>query len=198
MTIVKEGEKEFIYSAVLKRRRLVKLDLDGSVIMNLSDRNTKVKGGFRDITGVAAAPDDSIFANMGYGSYIIHKFDKEGKLIKTFGGKGVEGDKFERPHTLSLDTRYGEPRLLVCERENRRLAHSDLEGKFISDYATSLRRPCAVSFHGDFCAVAELESRVAILDKKGTPVAFLGDNHDKKYWARFGIKPEQQKLGVFS
>jgi len=58
--------------------------------------------------------------------------------------------------------------------------HFALEGKFLDTYAKNLRRPCAVSFYSEYCTVAELESRVTILNKDGTPVAFLGDNPNKK------------------
>ena len=49
-----------------------------------------------------------------------------------------------------------------------------------------------------FLAVAELEARVTILDKSGTPVAFLGDNPDGKQWANFEVKPEDQHVGIFT
>ena len=199
MTIVKEGDKEFIYGAQLQHnKRIVKLDLDGKVVMEITPKTVKIQGGYNGITGVAVAPDGSIFASMGYGSNLIHKFDKTGKHLLTFGGRGAATDKFKTPHTLGIDTRFGEPRLLVCDREKRRLVHFDLNGKFISVHASHLRRPCAISIHGDVCAVAELESRVTILDKNGTPISFLGDNPNRKHWANFGVAPKDQKVGVFS
>ena len=97
-----------------------------------------------------------------------------------------------------LDLRYGEPRLLVCDRENRRLFHTDLDGNWIGEYATNLRRPCSVSILGEFCAVAELEARVTIIDKAGTPVSFLGDNPNKAQWAKFPIPPNEMSLGIFT
>lgn len=30
------------------------------------------------------------------------------------------------------------------------------------------------------------------------PVAFLGDNPDRKQWANFGVKPEDQRTGIFT
>ena len=47
-------------------------------------------------------------------------------------------------------------------------------------------------------AVAELESRVTIIDKTGTPVSFLGDNPNQAQWANFGVPPQEQKLGIFT
>ena len=205
MQIRKEGEKEFIYGAKLNAYggktapKVVKFDLEGNVVLEIPNASTgEVQGGFKGVTGIAVSKDGSIFVSIGYGSNLIHKFDQAGKLIKTFGGRGQAVEKFRTPHTLSIDTRFGDERLLIADREKRRLVHYDLDGKFIGVYASNLRRPCAVSFYGEFCAVAELESRVVILDKSGTPVSFVGDNSNKKQWANFGVKPADQKRGIFS
>ena len=73
----------------------------------------------------------------------------------------------------------------MADREKRRLVHFDLEGNWIGVHASNLRRPCAVRILGDTAAVAELESRVTLLDKTGTPLAFLGDNPNQTQWANF-------------
>lgn len=210
LQITTEGDKQFLYGAQLNafgsaeskkttKLRAVKLDLEGNVVMEIPHANSgEIPGGMGGVTGIAVAADGSIFVSMGYGSNLIHKFDKEGKLLKTFGGKGGEKEKFNTCHGLAIDTRFGAPRLLVCDREKRRLVHFDLEGTFIGEYSTNLRRPCSVSFFGEYCAVAELEARVVILDKNGTPVSFLGDNPNKAQWAGYGVKPQDQKPGIFS
>ena len=206
LQIVSEGDKEYLYGAQLggkrdskENLRALKIDLDGNIVMEIPNKNTgEIPGGVKGITGIAVAADGSIFVSMGYGSNLIHKFDKVGKLLKTFGGPGKELEKFKTCHGLGIDTRFGEPRLLVCDRAKRRLVHLDLDGNWIGEHAKNLRRPCAVSFHGDYCAVAELEARVVILDKNGSPVSFVGDNPNKKQWAGFRVKPEDQKLGIFT
>ena len=78
------------------------------------------------------------------------------------------------------------------------LLHFDLEGNWIGIHASNLRLPCAISFHGEHVAVAELKARVTILDKTGTPVAFLGDNPNQAQWANFGVAPQDQRLGIFT
>ena len=106
-------------------------------------------------------------------------------------------NQFKTCHGIALDARFGAPRLLICDRENRRLVHTDLEGKWLGVVATGLRRPCAVSIRGDYVAVAELEGRVAIVDKAGQVVAALGDNPDQKQWAQFKLAPEFWRDGIF-
>jgi DNA-binding beta-propeller fold protein YncE len=203
LAIREEAGKSVIYGAQLNSNqpplRVCKIDTDGKLLLEIPNANTgELPGGWGGLTGVAVAPDGSIFASMGYGSNIIHKFDASGKLLKSFGSKGDDEKQFNTPHGLAIDTRFGEPRLLVADREKRRLVHFDLEGNWIGVHATHLRRPCAVTFHGDAVAIAELESRVTILDKSGTPVAFLGDNPDRGQWANFGVAPKDLQLGVFT
>lgn len=214
MTIREEGDRHVIYGAQNnaygnKGRkaagkeptpfRVCKIDLEGKLLLEIPNAETgEVQGGWRGLTAVTVAPDGAIFAAMGYGSNLVHKFDAKGKHLKSFGGKGKGEGQFTTCHGLAIDTRFGEPRLLVADRENRRLCHLDLEGNWIGVHASNLRRPCAVVFFGDHCAVAELEARVTILAKSGAPVSFLGDNPDRKQWAGFGVKPEDQKPGIFS
>jgi DNA-binding beta-propeller fold protein YncE len=203
MAIRHEDGKTVIYGAQLNGNhpplRVCKLDTGGKLLLEIPNAATeRIPGGWEGLTGVTVAPNGDIFASMGYGSNIIHKFDSAGKHLKSFGSKGPGETQFNTPHGLAIDTRFGEPRLLVADREKRRLVHLDLEGKWIGVHASNLRRPCSVSFMGDHLAVAELESRVVILDKSGTPAAFLGDNPDRSQWANFGVEPKDMHLGIFT
>ena len=203
MAIRKEAGKTIIYGAQLNGnkppQRVCKIDTDGKILLEIPNATTgEVPGGWGGLTAVTVAPDGSIFAATGYGANIVHKFDAAGKLLKSFGSKGADEKQFNTPHGLAIDMRFGEPRLLVADREKRRLVHFDLEGNWIGVHAVNLRRPCAVSILGETAAVAELESRVTVLDKTGTPVAFLGDNPNKAEWANFGVSPQDQQLGIFT
>lgn len=199
MAVRTENGKDVIYGAQLPKTRVCKIDTDGKILLEIPNAATaEVPGGWAGLTAVTVAPDGSIFAATGYGAQMIHKFDATGKLLKSFGGKGAGDGQFNTCHGLAIDTRFGEPRLLVADRGNRRLVHTDLDGGFIGVHARGLRLPCMVDIRGDFCAVAELEARVTILDKDGVPVAFLGDNPDKKQWANFGVAPANIKDGIFT
>ena len=61
-----------------------------------------------------------------------------------------------------------------------------------------LRRPCQVSFHGDYALVSELEGRATILDRDNVPVAFVGDNPQKAQWAMYDLDPHAIDVAVFS
>jgi hypothetical protein len=207
MMIRSEGGREFIYAAHVKGPQIVKLDLDGKAQWTLGmpkesgfyNQPADPKGkatAFRP-TAVTVGPDGRIYVADGYGASVVHVYSPERRYLKTIGTRGEGENQFKTCHGIALDTRFGAPRLLISDRENRRLVHTDLEGKWLGVVTTGLRRPCAASIHGDYVAVAELEGRVAIVDKAGKVVATLGDNPDQKQWAQFKLAPEHWRDGIF-
>lgn len=198
-----EGGEQFLYAAHLKGKQALKLKLDGTVVWAIGFDKVKESGKYekRDQfspTAIAVGPDGSVYIADGYGQNWIHRFDKDQKYIGSFGGPGTDPGQFKTCHGLALDRRGDKPLLLVCDRENRRLQHFDLDGKFVKVVAENLRRPCSLSFHGDQVAVAELEARVTILDGGNKQVAHLGDNPDRKQWANYNVPPDQWKQGIFT
>jgi hypothetical protein len=138
-------------------------------------------------TAAVLAPDGSLYVADGYGASVIHHFAPDRRYLRSFGGEEAGAGQLRNCHGLALDTRGAEPRLLVCDRRNRRLVHFTLDGAFAGVLAENLRRPCSVAFHVHLLAVAELEGRVTILDDNHQPVATLGDNPDPSRWAHYEI-----------
>jgi len=199
LTIREENGVEFLYGAHLKAQRVVKLTLDGELVMEIKDTAAQpIPETFKGLTAVTVAPDGRIVAAVGYGSNMIHVFSAEGELLHSFGSKGTDLQQFRAAHGVAIDTRFDEPLLMIADRENRRLQHYDFSGNLVGVHAIGLRRPCAISFWGDFCAVAELEGRVTILDKSGTPIAFLGDQPDRAQWANFKALPSETPANLFT
>lgn len=196
-----ENGEEVLYAAHLKGKQVLKLKLDGTVLLKLAypkEANVYPEGRGYSPTSVAVAPDGSIFVADGYGLSLIHKYDAQGNYLKTFGSRGKEPGQFETCHGIAIDSRSGKPLLLVCDRENRRLQHFDLDGNFVAVITTNLRRPCSVSIKGENVAIAELAGRVAILDKTNAVVSVLGDNPEEKLRANFDVDPSLWKPGVFT
>ncbi|MDB6173705.1 MAG: hypothetical protein JWL59_3016 [Chthoniobacteraceae bacterium] len=201
MCIREENGEEVIYGAHLRGAQVVKLTLEGKPLLTIpypKEANVYPEGKGYSPTAVAVAPNGDIFVADGYGKSLIHKFDSTGKYIKTFGSKGSEPGQFSTCHGIVIDSRSGTPLLLVCDRENRRLQHFDLDGNFVAVITQDLRRPCSASISGDNVAIAELEGRVAIIDKTNAVVATLGDNPDKGQWAKFDVAPQWWKTGIFT
>lgn len=207
LMIREEGGKEFIYAAHVKGNQVVKMDLNGVAQWTLGvplesglynqPADPKKKPQAYLPTAVAVGPDNRIYVADGYGASVIHLYSPERKYLRTIGSKGPGDGQFATCHGLTLDTRSGRPLLLVCDRQNRRLVHLDLEGNFVRTLTTGLRLPCSVSIMGDYAAVAELEGRVIITDKEGKIVATLGDNPDKEQWAKYKLAPELWREGIF-
>ena len=207
LVLREEGGKEYLYGALNKGAKVVKLTLDGKVEWEIakpeesgvySQPTSAKKGPPRfSPTGVDVGPDGRIYVADGYGASVIHVFDKNRKYLKTIGSRGTGEGQFQTCHGISVDKRFSPARLLVADRENKRLVHLDLDGKWLGVVATDLRRPCAMSFFGDHVAVAELQGRVVILDKAGKIVSTLGDNPDQKQWAAFKLEPQHWKDGIF-
>jgi DNA-binding beta-propeller fold protein YncE len=176
---------------------VVKLTLDGEVVMRLGKPKESNAKGWRP-TAVAVGPDGDLYLADGYASNFVYQWNKEGKFIRQFGGTGNENGKFNTCHGISVDYRGDEPTLLIADREAGRLQTFSLEGEFMAITATGLRRPCAVAFHGDFAAVAELAGRVVLLDKENEIVSVLGDNPNKSQWANYKVAPKDWTEGFFN
>jgi len=183
---------ELLYAAHLRDHRVIKLRLDGTLLLEL--RAPAESGAYADPAGfnptaVAVAPDGRLFVADGYGTSLIHVFDAQGRWLAAFGGPGDGDGRCNTPHGLLLDTRCEPPRLLVADRENRRLLHFDLDGGFLGVHASGLRRPCAMALRDGLLAVAELEGRVALLERDGTLREAVGDNPRPDEHANFDVAP---------
>ena len=191
-----ESGEEFLYTTVQKGTPkenwlFVKMKTDGAVVQKITappEAGFKAPNEWR-LTAAVPAPDGSIFIANGYGDSRIFRFDKHGNFRASYGSKGTADGQFNCSHGLAVDTRYDQTLLLVCDRENRRLCHFDCDGKFVRTLTEHLRRPCQVSFHGDYALVSELEGRATILDRDNVPVAFLGDNPQRAQWANYQLQP---------
>ena len=201
---VEHGE-EFFYATVQKGTSaenwlFIKMKIDGTVVMKITAPR---EAGFKSpdewrLTAAVPAPDGSIFIANGYGDSRIFRFDRDGNYKGSFSEKGNREGQLDCSHGLTLDIRYGQPLLMVCDRENRRLCHFDLDGKYVRTVTQHLRRPCQVSFNGDYAVVSELEGRVTILDRDNMPIAFLGDNPQTTQWANYELDPHDIKPNLFS
>ncbi|MGC6424189.1 MAG: discoidin domain-containing protein [Lentimonas sp.] len=194
-----EDGVEYLYCAHKWGDRLLKLDTQGNIILEINHtEENPIPGTLKGITAVTVGPDGRIYAAIGYGSNHMHIFSPDGELLKTVGSKGAANDQTERNHGLTIDTRFSPARILVADRENLRLVHYDLEGNFIEVHTTGLRRPCSMSIYGDICAVAELAGRVTLLEKSGNIAAHLGDNPNRDQWAKFDTQLQDLAPNIFS
>lgn len=205
MVYAEESGTEYFYTTVQKGTPqenwlFVKMKTDGTPVMKIT---APPEAGFQSpnqwrITAAVPAPDGSIFIANGYGDSRIFHFDRHGNYLRSYSGKGSEPGLLDCSHGLTLDARYDQPLLLVCDRENRRLCHFDLDGRYFRTVTQHLRRPCQIALYGEYAIVSELEGRVTILDRDNVPVAFLGDNPNKSQWANYDLDPKAIAAANFS
>mgnify|MGYP002630921120 CR=1 FL=1 len=197
-TIVQEDGKDIIYAACLgdKETAFLKLGTDGEVLLEIPLSTFPRKIGKRfALTHADRAPNGDIWLIDGYASDRIFIFGKDGKFIRATGGKKAPWS-FKTAHKFAFDTRYQPARVLVCDRSNDRLIHLDLEGNFISVFATGILKPCTVDFHGQLACVAQLASGVTILDKEGNVLKRLGENDNPKEFNTNGVPPKKWRTGI--
>lgn len=200
--------KEYLYGASLRHKKLIKMTLDGEIILEVDAANAipgkyhlaqtnDVSSSKLKLTAIDVDQDGNMYVVDGYNLDYIHKFNQSGQYISTFGGQDSPY-KFNTCHKIRIDPRYTPNRLLCTDRSNGRIVHMTLNGALIGDYARNLRRPSAVDFFGDIAAVAEISGRVSLLDRAGNTVDTLGTNDNKDEINTNVSKPHQWQEGVFT
>ena len=181
--IKKQADGEFIYGPRLGAGNILKLTLDGKEVLNIpssvipDDFKVKSKEGKTRVamTAMDVAPDGDWYVTDGYSTSYIHRFDKTGKYLKSFGGKKPPYN-FTTLHKIAVDTRFTPVRIICCDREALRVVHLSTDGEFLGVVAKDLLAPAAVAVQGDYALVGEIRGAVSVLDKEGKLVARLGLN----------------------
>src|SRR5215510_4472199 len=203
--IHKEADGEFLYGATLRGQTIVKMRLDGTIVMTIGSsaipdqykiRNARSNLLSLLLTGLDVAPNGDIYVTDGYASDYIHRFDKTGKYIASFGGKQPPYS-FNTLHKLAIDTRFQPARLIACDRANNRVLHLSLDGELLGVVAQDLMLPAAIVISGDYAIVGELKGQVSVLDKSGTIVSRFGTNTELGAGTN-QLKPEQWRPGIFT
>ena len=140
-----EGSDQFLYVCAYQQvKSLAKLDLKGNVVWQRyapMESGVYAKGEDTDPqrlwgrdrflpTNFAFLPDGDFLLSDGYGSYFIHRYDKDGQWKSCFGGPGEGSGKFNTPHGIWVDTRGdGEPMVVVTDRAHHTVQLLSLDGR---------------------------------------------------------------------
>jgi hypothetical protein len=198
-----QPDGEFIFGSRLREQTIVKMTLDGRVVMTIpassipdqfKNRNARSGQLALALTGLDVAPNGDLYVTDGYASDYIHRFDRSGKYLTSFGGK-KEPYNFSTLHKLAMDTRFQPVRIIACDRANNRVVHLSLTGDFLGVVAKDLLLPAAVTISGDYAIIGELKGQVSILDKSGAVVSRLGSNTGEGVGSN-QLKQELWKPGI--
>lgn len=175
----KEGSEEYLYICDVNRRVVAKTDLNGRIVWEFGAPMESGKypdGKGWNPTNVAFAPNGDFFVGDGYGSSYIHRYNNDGKYLRTIIGPGSEKGQVSCPHGLWVDDRdKNNKKLVVADRGNRRLQYFTLEGTHIEFVKDPVRQPCHIHFNNGLMLIPDLDSRITILDAQNKAVAQLGD-----------------------
>lgn len=194
LEVREEDGKEFLYVCAYQQlKTFAKLDLKGETVwqkfapmeagMYAKGEDTKPEKAWgRDRflpTNFAFLPDGDFLLADGYGSFFIHRYDRDGKWKSCFGGPGEGKGTFDLPHGIWIDTRGGrEPAVVVCDRAHNTVQYLSVDGKHI-ETIEGFGLPANVDIWKDFLIVPELYARISILDAKNKVVARLGDDSER-------------------
>jgi hypothetical protein len=186
-----EDGTEFLYVAAYQQvKSIAKLDLNGETVWHHrapvaagcyaenEDKSTKAEWGRNRFlpTNFAFLPDGDLLLADGYGSYHIHRYDRDGNWKSSFGGEGAGEGTFNLPHGIWVDTREGrDAEIVIADRAHHTLQFFTLEGKYLRTQ-TGFGLPANIDTFENLLLVPELHARVTILNAKNEVAVQLGDD----------------------
>ncbi|MBL8813675.1 MAG: hypothetical protein JNM43_26145 [Planctomycetaceae bacterium] len=185
----KEGNQEFLYVAAYQQvKAFAKLTLNGEIVWykkapmesglyadgeSTSTEPSWNRKGFLP-TNFAFLDDGGFLLADGYGTFAIHRFDKDGNWKSCFGGAGEGKGTFNTAHGLWIDNRPGrEPSIVVTDRAHNTLQIFSMDGVY-KETISGFGLPANIDTLNNLMLVPELKACVSILNEKNEVVAQLG------------------------
>jgi DNA-binding beta-propeller fold protein YncE len=177
-----ETDGEYLYFTDAAQHFVAKCTLAGQQVWMLGQPGQVGAAGapFNQPTDVVAAPEGDFYVADGYGNSCVHHFDRDCKLIHSWGGPGTGPGQFDIVHDVWIDTRGSQRRLWVCDRGNNRLQVFTPEGQFLEEIG-GFREPDSmwVDPAGNMY-VTELLGRLTILDRNNQIIARIGGDQSRE------------------
>jgi DNA-binding beta-propeller fold protein YncE len=178
MRIDPEGN---IWTTDVNGHTVMKMNPAGEVLLTLGTRgqagNWDEAAGTRllfEPADIAFGPGGDVFVVQGHGrgDGRVLRFDKTGKFLKSWGGKGSAPGQFDQPHAILVD-RQG--MVYVADRENRRVQIFDTDGRFIKSWKFA-GLPCGLLVGPDqqMYLATGFSGQILRLDANGKAVAAMG------------------------
>jgi len=123
---------------------------------------------------IAFAPSGDVLVVQGHGrgEGRVLRFDKTGRFIKSWGGKGTAPGEFDQPHSILVNQ---QGQILVADRENRRVQLFDLDGRLLKMWKFA-GLPCGLLLgpDGQVYLATGFSGQILRLNGNGKAVAMMG------------------------
>ncbi|MBI4304932.1 MAG: peptidylglycine alpha-amidating monooxygenase, partial [Chloroflexi bacterium] len=162
---------------------------EGEAVFTLGTRGKPAPwqggGTFNRPTDVAVNPaNGDLFVSDGYANSRVHKFDRKGTHIKSWGTPGTDPGQFSLPHNICM---VGTDRVALADRENFRVQVFTTDGEFVSQFhvhhpmsITSIKNSPGNLYVGEMgpppvqAGVPNLGNRVSVFDEDGNLLTRFG------------------------
>jgi DNA-binding beta-propeller fold protein YncE len=163
-----------------------KLNPLGRVLLTLGTKG--VAEPLNEPTGVITGRNGAVFVTQGHtpggGDPRVLKFDKAGRFIKSWGGKGTAPGQFVVAHGIAIDAKG---QLWVADRENQRIQIFSQDGAFVKQLKFA-GLPCALiigpryiymvnGFAGQLLRLDLSGKVLAAVGKSGNGLGEFGEAH---------------------
>ena len=166
--------------------------LDGKPLMELGTRGRhsdtgkvtnwlaeRAAGPFNHPTEMIAHPNGDLYVTDGYRNARVHRFTRDGRLVKSWGEPGHGAGQFHLPHTIAFDDAG---KLYVGDRSNKRIQIFTPDGEYLGAW-TGMGGPNDITRgrDGNFY-IAEQEddgkpAQVCVRDEQGNVLARMESRH---------------------
>ena len=194
LEVHREGSEEFLYVTGYQQvKAFSKMTLTGETVWeqyapmdsgvyaaNEDKVRRKVWGRDRFMpTNFAFADDGGFWLADGYGSWKIHRYDRDANWVGCFGGPGEGNGTFNTPHGLWLDKRSGgDPEIVVTDRAHGTLQTFTPDGEY-KQTLDGFGLPANIDTWKNLLLVPELKARVTLLNENNEVLARLGTAIDR-------------------
>ncbi len=168
---------------------ITKTDRKGNTLLTIgTGRPAPRQSGemFNRPTDAAVSPrTGDVFISDGYGNSRVHRFDRRGRHLLSWGEPGTDPGQFSLPHNIAM---FGDDRVIVCDRENHRVQVFTVDGEFVTTWHA--HKAVAV------CAGRGADTNVYVAEQGPPPVQHGVPNlgHKVQIYDRQGNR--QAKIGA--
>jgi streptogramin lyase len=183
-----------IWATDVGAHTVMKISPQGQVLLTLGEKGQagvwdESTHRFNEPNDIVIAANGDLFITQGHtpgagkGDPRVLKFDKNGKFIKTWGGKGTEPGKFDVAHGIAIDAKG---LLWVTDRENQRIQIFDQDGKYIREVKYA-GLPCSLDIGKQYIYMVNgFAGQLLRMDLDGKVLAAVGKPGAAGTWGEFG------------